>query len=62
MPKNVEEKEEEEFEMKEEKSLEKSEIKYGELHIYYPLKFDTKLEIEEICQKICQSSMVFNCF
>lgn len=46
--------------MKEEKSLEKSEIKYGELHIYYPLKFDTKLEIEEICQKICQSSMVFN--
>lgn len=34
-------------------------IKYGELHTYYPLKFDTGLSFEDLCKTISQSSIIF---
>lgn len=35
-------------------------IKYGEIHSYYPIKFDTKFEFSRICQQIEKSSILFS--
>ena len=37
-----------------------SQIRYGELHLYYPLKFDTKLSFEELCAEIAKSKVSYN--
>lgn len=34
-------------------------IKYGELHTYYPLRFDTNLSFDELCTVISDSSFIF---
>lgn len=36
------------------------ELKYGELHLYYPFKLDTKLSFEKICEVISKSDICFN--
>ena len=35
-------------------------IKYGELHIYYPLKFETKQKYVDVCKVIEQSKILFS--
>ena len=35
-------------------------IKYGELHIYYPLKFETKQKYVDVCKVIEQSKIFFS--
>ena len=35
-------------------------IKYGELHIYYPLKFETKQKYVDVCKVIEQSKIFFH--
>ena len=35
-------------------------IKYGELHMYYPIKFNTKLQFSELCDIIYQSKVGYN--
>lgn len=35
-------------------------IKYGEIHSYYPIKFDTKFEFSRICEQIEKSSILFS--
>lgn len=34
-------------------------IKYGELHSYHPIRFETDLSIEKICEKISCSTILF---
>ena len=40
----------ENLEMKKRKNIDV--IKYGELHMYYPIKFNTKLQFSELCDII----------
>ena len=35
-------------------------LNYGELHMYYPLKFDTKLSFSQLCELFDKSTVVFN--
>lgn len=35
-------------------------IHYGEIHFYYPLKFDTDLEFDDICDRISNSNYILN--
>lgn len=37
-----------------------SQVRYGELHLYYPIKFDTKLSYEELCAAIAKSKASYN--
>ncbi|MCM1399198.1 MAG: hypothetical protein NC225_06905 [Clostridium sp.] len=37
-----------------------SHLNYGELHIYYPVKFDTKLSFSILCNTLYKSSISFN--
>lgn len=36
-----------------------SKIKYGELHLYYPLKFETDIEFKDLCKKVDASDIAF---
>jgi len=35
-------------------------IKYGELHIYYPFRLDTKLSFEKVCGMLCNSTITYS--
>ena len=35
-------------------------MKYGELLFYYPIKFETSLSFEDLCEKIAESSVFFS--
>ena len=35
-------------------------IKYGEIHCYYPLKFETDLDFEALCEAVRQSTVFFS--
>ena len=35
-------------------------VKYGELLFYYPIKFETSLSFEDLCEKIAESSVFFS--
>ncbi len=35
-------------------------IKYGEIHCYYPLKFETDLDFEDLCGAVRQSTVFFS--
>lgn len=35
-------------------------LNYGELHIYYPIRFDTKLSYLELCDTMFNSDISFN--
>ena len=35
-------------------------IKYGELHIYYPFKFETKKKYADVCEAIEGSKILFS--
>lgn len=35
-------------------------LNYGELHIYYPVKFDTKLSFSNLCDTLYKSNVSFN--
>lgn len=48
----------ENLEMKKRKNIDV--IKYGELHMYYPIKFNTKLQFSELCDIIYQSKVGYN--
>lgn len=37
-----------------------NQINYGELHIYYPIKFDTKLSYSKLCETLFKSNISFN--
>lgn len=37
-----------------------TQLKYGELHIYYPIKFDTKLSYPKSCDTLYKSNINFN--
>lgn len=34
-------------------------LKYGEIHMYYPLKFNTEIDIDQVCRKIEKSDILF---
>lgn len=35
-------------------------LNYGELHMYYPIKFDTKLSFSKLCDALSKSNVSFN--
>ena len=35
-------------------------LNYGELHMYYPIKFDTKLSLSKLCDALSKSNVSFN--
>ena len=35
-------------------------IIYGEIHSYYPLKFETDLDFEALCETVRQSTVFFS--
>lgn len=41
------------------KDLRLQKIKYGEIHFYYPLKFDNKLSYTQLCENIKKSPLLF---